>query len=794
MASDYKPAAATRVRVQYLAANAVRITHAPAEATAFPPDRPWVSHVLLPASGVSAEDCQLVVEVADGLVRIGDRAGGVVLDEARPPTLGKARRVQPVPPDHPATEADVDLGRVPGTVSMAFAIRPDEGFYGGGEWFDAFRRERGTLRLRTRDAFAMLQQRATYSAIPLFLSSRGYGLFLLNSHESTWRIDPGHGRLEIAALGPGADYIAIHGPAFRDILATYTALTGRPPLVPRWALGLMATGYPQEHQGVVLERVHEHRLASIPLDAVILDYHWEERFHNLRWREALFPNPDGLIGELKVLGVRLGLILTPFLNRRNRPLQRLLLNLVAHNQPRGVKRTDERDLPGYAEAKEKGYLAHPRARWWFGLGGMMDFTNPAAADWWNARMRPLYDQGVAFFKNDDGEYLPFSANSALGLRGREYHNLYGFFYSRALYEGMAALDDRRPFVYARSVWAGSQRYPAMFLGDQKPTFAHIRSTMRAGLNLALLGFSYWTADVFGLDGKTTPETHMRYAQWALFCPIARYFWRPPEVDNTRFPWSHGFDVEANFRTYANLRYRLLPYYYRLAWESYRSGLPIIRPLLLEFPADPRFADMSDQVMLGDSLLLAPVVAGGATQRRIALPEGTWHDFWSTTSYAGGGEIEYAAPLDRLPLLVRGGTILPMGPELPNIPDDHRFDHLFLHIWPPYPAQGLLYDDDGRTRAYQRGEYSVTHFVAEGDERRVTVRLAAAEGDFPGQVLRRQVEVILHRAAAPSAVQVNGRPAVDWRHELSEGTVHIPVRCPVDGETVVIGDWRLAISD
>lgn len=773
----------TRVRALFLAENAVRITHGPADGP-FPEERPWLAHVLLPGKTLSPADCRLAVAVAEGRVRVSDRAGQVVLSEARPAELDVGRRQRAVQVDLPTLDVRLNMGRSAG-VRLALEIAPGESFYGWGERFDAFRRERGTLRLQARDALPALQARgASYSAIPFFLSSRGYGFFLLNSHASTWRIDPGHGRLEIEAAGPPADYIVIHGPSFREILTTYTALTGRPPLPPRWAFGLMVTGYPQEHQRIVLQRAHQHRLSSIPLDAIILDYHWEERFHNFRWRPALFPDPTEFLAELQALGIRVGLIQTPFLNRRNRPGRRFLLNAIAHNVPRGLERDDERDLEGYTEAQERGYLAHPEAHWWFGAGGMIDFSNPQAAAWWNSRMRPLYEQGIAFFKNDDGEYLPADARSALGMDGDEYHNLYGFFYGRALYEGMAALDERRPLILSRSVWAGSQRHPGMFLGDQQPTFPHMRNALRAGLNVGLAGFAYWTADVFGLYGKTTPETHIRYAQWALFCPLARYFWRPPEIDPTRLPWSQGPQAEANFRAHAELRYRLLPYYYALAWEAYRTGLPIMRPLVLEFQEDARLADIADQALLGDRLLLAPVLESGATSRKVVLPEGTWHDFWSTETYAGGGEIEYPAPLERLPLLVRGGTILPLEPALPCIRDDHAFNDLELHIWPPYPAEGLLYDDDGRTRAYQQGAFSLTRFRAEGDEQRVVVRISAAEGSFPGQVERRRLEIVLQRTPTPVQVLVNGNATADWRYNPATGTLHVPLYCPVREETVV----------
>jgi alpha-glucosidase (family GH31 glycosyl hydrolase) len=748
------------VRARFLAPNAVRITHAPTGAAEPPSDRPWLAHVLLPQALHDPAEASLVVTLEQGFVQVAAHTGAVVLAETQPPR---------------------NTGD--GPVAISFAIDPGEGFYGFGEWFNGFHRERGELRLDSRESQAHNQWRQTYSNIPFVISSRGYGLLLLNGYRSTWRITPERRVLEIEADGPPADYIVIAGPVYRDIITTYTGLTGRPPLLPRWGFGLWVTGYPQEPQAVVEARVIAHRRRAIPLDGVILDYHWEAGFHTFRWRNALFPDPDGLITRLRAQGVRLGLIFTPFVNHRNNLHWRVTLQVMFRNVAAGQMRADERALGDYTEARAQGYLAHEDTWWWLGSGGMIDFANPAAATWWNERMRPLYDQGIVLFKNDDGEYLPDDARSALGMEGREYHNMYGFFYGRAIYDGMAALDDRRPMIYARSVWVGSQRYPAMFLGDQKPTFDHIRSTIRAGLNMGLLGFAYWTPDVFGLDGKTTLETHMRYAQWALLAPVARYFWRPPEIDNTRLPWSHGPEAEANFRAYARLRYRLLPYYCALAWEAFRTGLPLLRPMLLEYQEDVRFAGTDDQVLLGDRLLLAPVLEAGATTRQVLLPAGLWHDFWSGRSYTGGGTIDYPAPLDRLPILVRGGSILPLGPALDYIPDDHRFDELELHCWPPYPAACTLYDDDGRTRAYQHGQFSTTAMRVDAGGARVTVRIGAVVGGFPGQAPQRRITLVLQRCEPPAEAWVNG-DATTWRYNPEERSVVVVMACPVEQETVV----------
>jgi alpha-glucosidase (family GH31 glycosyl hydrolase) len=270
------------VYTRYLAPNAVRITHATLDGGP-PVDRPWLSHILLAQDEIPASRVELRVRLEHNCVQIlaGDQE---VLREAIPPRLNIQRRQPYLSLDIPKAEFRLGLRRSQDGIRLALKISPAEAFYGWGEWFNAFRRTQGHLHLRIRDAVALLQDRATYSAIPLFFSSRGYAFWLLNSHTSCWQIDSQRGILHIEADGPGADYILIYGPSFKRILETYTTLTGRPPLLPRWAFGLWGTSYPQGHQDGVLAHIQEHRRRQIPLDALILDYHWEEGFHNFRWR------------------------------------------------------------------------------------------------------------------------------------------------------------------------------------------------------------------------------------------------------------------------------------------------------------------------------------------------------------------------------------------------------------------------------------------------------------------------------------------------------------------------------
>jgi alpha-glucosidase (family GH31 glycosyl hydrolase) len=663
--------------------------------------------------------------------------------------------------------------------SLVFSKSRDELLFGWGEWFNRFGYKKGQFKLENLESPEFLQWRQTYSTIPVFLSNRHYMVFLLNSHASRWKITDDEIRIDID--GGNLDYIVILGKDPKTLIEKYTGLAGRPRLVPKWAFGLWATSYPQEAQFKALKFAREHRERQIPLDVILLDYHWEEHFHNFRWRKKLFPAPEIFISDLKGMGIKTGLIFTPFINEQNDSIKKRLLNLIFQDVSKGCENDDERDIDAYLEGKDSGYFAHEKAEWWFGKGGMLDFTNPHGTRWWNQKMEPLYQSGIAIFKNDDGEYLPRDAHSHNGMKGGEYHNVYGFYYGKAIYEGMEALDQRRSIIFSRSVWAGSQRYPALFLGDQHPDFKNIKKTIRAGLNMSLLGFSYWGADIFGLDGKTTPETFMRYAQWAIFSPIARYFVRPEAIDNTRQPWLQSKEVENHFRELVNFRYQLLPYYYSCSWAAYKSGIPIIRPLFLEFPDDERTWEIDDQVMIGETLLLAPVVESGATSRWIYFPEGEWFDFRDNTRYEGKQRIKIETPLNKVPLFARSGTVLALGPILPSIGEKHGFNQLEMHFWGKRDAQFDLYDDDGLSRNYLNGEFLKTHILLRNEEARVVIQVRPVKEGFLPPFTKRVYTFVLHGWTKSAKIIRDGDQSLRFVFEERNNTLYFVLEADVTRE-------------
>ena len=290
--------------------------------------------------------------------------------------------------------------------------------------------------------------------------------------------------------------------------------------------------------------------------------------------------------------------------------------------------------------------------------------------------------------------------------------------------------------------------------------------------MSILGFAYWTADVFGLFGRTTLETHMRYAQWALMSPIARYFIRPPQTDDTRFPWSHNERVEENFRRHVDLRYRLLPYYYQLGWEAYLMGIPLIRPLFMEFPEDHTTHHIDDQILLGDCMMIAPVLHQDALKRNVYFPNGIWYDLWTELSFAGGNEYDVPVSLDHLPIFIRENAIIPMGPSLHHIPDDHRFNHLEFHFWPGFNQEMDFYEDDGLTREYQNGAFSLTNVSISNNGQQITIQVSPSLGTFYHQEKERNIEFWLHNISNPSRIHISGTRESSWNPMIEKNQLRI----------------------
>jgi alpha-glucosidase len=387
------------------------------------------------------------------------------------------------------------------------------------------------------------------------------------------------------------------------------------------------------------------------------------------------------------------------------------------------------------DGKEKGmFLKKPDGSWftgdvWPGECVFPDFTSERVRKWWGPWHKELVELGVAGVWNDMNEPAVWNhpgGTMPLDIR-HEYngewttheraHNVYGFNMARACHGALRALrPNERPFVITRAAYAGIQRYSMVWTGDNQSLWEQLAVSIPECLNLSLSGVPFCGPDVGGFGGNCTGELLARWTQAGAFFP----FFRNHTAMNTRRqePWTFGKEVEDICRHYISLRYQLLPYLYNLFHEAAHDGTPIIRPLFWEFADDPASYAVDDQFLLGPSLLVAPVMKPGTRQRAVYLPaDSEWYDYWTKQKYTGGQYVTVPAPLDKLPLFVRAGSILPMTEPIEYV-DQKPINEIILDVYLGKKTTGYLYEDDGETFDYEHGKSSLTHFTWKDGELKV----------------------------------------------------------------------------
>ncbi len=636
---------------------------------------------------------------------------------------------------------DPASGRV--MVHEAFELAPDEDLYGLGEQFARINRVGQRFELWATDAYG-ISHRTTYKNVPFLWSTRGYGLFVNTTFRVTFDLATvsllAHG---FTHEGPELDVFLIYGPEPAAILRRYCDLTGYAPVPPRWSFGLWMSRCGYQDRAEVEQVAEGLRAHDIPCDVIHVDPWWMgEPAHwcGLQWDESRFPDPGGMIEGLRQRGLRLCLWENPY---------------VAGSAPI----FEEGRQRGYFVKNEDGEPYMIRA--WTEVVpplAVVDFTNPQAVAWWQSLHRPLLEQGVAVFKTDFGEAAPEDGVYHNGMSGREVHNLYPLLYNRAVFEVTEEVTGRG-LVWGRSGWAGSQRTPTCWGGDPFSDFPYMANQLRAALSIGLSGIPFYGHDIGGFLGQPDPELYVRWAQFGLFSSHSRCHGTTP-----REPWEFGEEAEAIFRRYAKLRYRLLPYIYSTAAQAAQTGLPVVRALVLKYSRDLNVRHLDSEYLFGDSFLVAPVLERGARRRMVYLPAGEWVDYWSRELHEGPTWLNYPAPLEILPLFVRRGAIIPMGPEVDHT-DQAVGAVLVLDIYPAGRGRFILYDEDAPP----------VGFSYTADE--TALRLSVGPLSTPPVV-------VLNDFLSARRVTVNHRPHDRWRAE--GGGVVIELVEPGEAEIVV---WR-----
>jgi alpha-D-xyloside xylohydrolase len=523
-------------------------------------------------------------------------------------------------------------------VHEQLSLAVDEHVYGLGERFTPFVRNGQVVDVWNADGGTSSEQ--AYKNVPFYLSDRGYGVFVAHPEHVSFEVaSEVVSRTQFSVPGQVLDYYLVNGPTPKDVLARYTALTGRPPKVPAWSFGLwLSTSFTTDYdEATVTSFIDGMAERDIPLSVFHFDCFWmrEFRWCDFEWDPEVFPEPEAMLARLKARGLRVCLWINPYIAQAS---------------------------PLFAEGAEQGFLV-TRAdgsiwQWDMWQAGMalVDFTNPGAVAWYQGKLRGLLDMGVDAFKTDFGERIPTDVVWHDGSDPQRMHNYYTQAYNAAVFELLREeRGEGEAVVFARSATAGGQQYPVHWGGDCFSTFEAMAETLRGGLSLGLSGFGYWSHDIGGFEGTPDPEVFKRWVAFGLLSSHSRLH----GSSSYRVPWAFDEEAVDVLRTFTRLKMSLMPYLGAVARQAGEAGLPMARAMLVEHPDDPTSAFLDRQYHLGEALLVAPVFSADG-EVRYYVPEGEWTSLLSGDVVAGPRWVTERHDALSLPLLVRPDTVLPVG--------------------------------------------------------------------------------------------------------------------------------------
>ena len=582
--------------------------------------------------------------------------------------------------------AGVEVPRADTFVHEQLDLGVGELIYGLGERFGPLVKNGQTVDVWNADGGTSSEQ--AYKNVPFYVSNRGYGV-LVN--------DPGHvsyeigseavERVQFSVPGEVLEYFVIAGPTPKDVLSRYTALTGRPPVVPAWSYGLwLSTSFTTDYdEATVTSFIDEMAARELPVSVFHFDCFWMREFNwcDFEWDPRTFPDPDGMLARLHEKDLRVSVWINPYIGQRS---------------------------PLFAEAAAQGFLVtRPDGsvwQWDLWQAGMalVDFTNPDATAWYQGHLRRLIDQGVDCFKTDFGERIPLEVDYFDGSDPSRMHNLYTHLYNRAVYDVLVeARGEGDAVLFARSATAGGQSMPVHWGGDSTSTFPSMAETLRGGLSLAMSGFAFWSHDIGGFEGKPDAAVFKRWTAFGLLGSHSRFH----GSSSYRVPWDFDDEAVEVTRHFTHLKMRLMPYLYQLGVDASRTGVPVMRPMQLEFPDDPAAAYLDRQYMLGGELLVAPVFSESG-EVEFYLPAGTWTSLITGDKVEGGRWLRETHGFLSLPLYVRPGAVLPWGARTDR-PDYDYLDGLALRVFPggTGTADVAVTTPDGRSQTFAVDRAEVT---------------------------------------------------------------------------------------
>ena len=544
------------------------------------------------------------------------------------------------------------------------AIDVDECIYGLGERYTPFVKNGQVVEMWNEDGGTASE--ITYKNIPFYITNKGYGVLLDNEGDAAYEIASEKvERLQFSVEGERLDYYVINGSTPKGTISKYTELTGKPALPPAWSFGLwLTTSFTTNYdEGTTSGFIQGMADRDIPLHVFHFDCYWMEAYEwcNFTWDPKTFPDPAGMLKRYHDRGLKICVWINPYIGQKS---------------------------PLFQEGMEHGYLIRKtngdvwQTDMWQAGMGLVDFTNPDAAAWYQGKLKTLLDMGVDCFKTDFGERVPVKDIAYYdGSDPVKMHNYYTYLYNQAVFQ---LLERERgtgeAVLFARSATVGGQQFPAHWGGDCSAAYPSMAETIRSGLSLACAGFGFWSHDISGFENTAPADIYKRWCQFGLLSSHSRLH----GSSSYRVPWL--FDDEACdvLRKFVKLKCALMPYLYRQAVKAHEEGIPMMRPMFVEFPEDRACEPLDKQYMLGDSLLVAPVFKESG-EVEYYLPEGVWVNLLTGTTVKGGRWQKETHDYFSLPLMVRPGSIVAVGQESSR-PDYDFADGVRFLLW--LPEEGL----------------------------------------------------------------------------------------------------------
>ena len=532
-----------------------------------------------------------------------------------------------------------------------------EHVYGLGERFGALVKNGQSVDIWNEDGGTSTDQ--SYKNIPFYLTDRGYGVFVNHSSKVSFEVATEQvSKVEFSTAGESLDYFLINGPTMKEVLTRYTDLTGKPALPAPWTYGLwlstsFTTNYDEE---TVMSFIDGMQQRGIGLRVFHFDCFWMKDFHwcDFLWDHRVFPDPEGMLRRIKAKGLNICVWINPYI-------------------------AQESSL--FPEGMEKGYfLRRPNGdvwQWDMWQPGMaiVDFTNPAAWNWYQEKLSTLLDMGVDCFKTDFGERIPVNCVYANSADPKSMHNYYTYLYNKCVFE---VLEKKRgkgqAVLFARSATVGGQKFPVHWGGDCWSDYVSMEESLRGGLSLTMSGFGYWSHDIGGFEQTSTPDVYKRWAAFGLMSSHSRLH----GSTSYRVPWVYDEEAVDVVRYFTKVKARLMPYLFRNSIETAKTGVPMMRSMVLEFTEDRNCAYLDKQYMFGDSLLVAPIF-NKESRAIYYLPEGTWTHYLTGEVKEGGRWYEEPCDYLNIPVFAKEGSLIAEGAQ-DDRPDYDYADHVTLKAY------------------------------------------------------------------------------------------------------------------